>query len=233
VGLFINNGNVLLKNNLIEGNVTSSGNGGGLYSQNADIEITGNRILSNTSPWGGGGAMYLLANSNTPVTITNNLIANNESHANMHNCSIFLIGYTNKANAPDVMMANNTIADNDYGAIAVYSYVTLTMKNNILANNDLGIYADTPPSMTLLADTNLFFSETDNYTGTNAITGTNPMLDADYHLQNGSPAMDVGLTIPWLTVDLEGVSRPQGPKYDLGAFEFAQGVKIYLPFVKR
>jgi hypothetical protein len=233
VGLFINHGNVLLKDNLIEENVTGSGHGGGLYSQNADIEITGNRILSNTSSWGGGGAAYIVANADAPVTITNNLIAQNESHANGHSCNVFLLGTSNPADKPQVIMVNNTFADNNYGAIAVYDYVNLTMKNNILTNNDVGIYANEPSKMNLLADTNLFFMETDNYTGTNAITGTDPILDTDYHLQDGSPAIDVGLTIPWLNVDLEGVSRPQGTKYDLGAFEFVKEIKIYLPFIKR
>jgi hypothetical protein len=49
-------------------------------------------------------------------------------------------------------------------------------------------------------------------------------------LGSGSPAEDAGLTIPWLTVDLEGTVRPQGSKYDIGAFE---GVveKVYLPLM--
>ena len=51
-------------------------------------------------------------------------------------------------------------------------------------------------------------------------------------LRPGSPAVNAGLDIPWLTVDLEGNPRPQGSKYDLGAFEGVRG-EVYLPLVVR
>jgi hypothetical protein len=44
--------------------------------------------------------------------------------------------------------------------------------------------------------------------------------------------VDAGLTVSWLTTDLEGNPRPQDGGYDIGAFE---GVRweVYLPLVLR
>jgi len=43
----------------------------------------------------------------------------------------------------------------------------------------------------------------------------------DYHLAAGSPAIDTGASIGAVTTDRDGVSRPQGTAYDVGAFERA------------
>ncbi len=43
--------------------------------------------------------------------------------------------------------------------------------------------------------------------------------EGDYHLGEGSPAIDSGLEVP-LTTDLDGCARPQGSGYDIGAYEF-------------
>jgi hypothetical protein len=43
----------------------------------------------------------------------------------------------------------------------------------------------------------------------------------DAHLQLGSPAIDVGLTLVDVPVDYDGTARPQGIKFDLGAFELS------------
>jgi hypothetical protein len=52
----------------------------------------------------------------------------------------------------------------------------------------------------------------------NPLTG-NPRLDATYHLQAGSAAIDAGVNAGVL-VDLDGDTRPLGAGYDIGADEF-------------
>jgi hypothetical protein len=41
----------------------------------------------------------------------------------------------------------------------------------------------------------------------------------DYHLAAGSPAIDTAAVIGAVTTDRDGVSRPRGAAYDVGAFE--------------
>jgi hypothetical protein len=42
---------------------------------------------------------------------------------------------------------------------------------------------------------------------------------SDFRLRSDSPAIDVGLPVPEVTHDADGVHRPQGRGYDLGAYE--------------
>lgn len=42
----------------------------------------------------------------------------------------------------------------------------------------------------------------------------------DLHLRSGSPAIDAGVTLSAVTVDYDGVSRPQGSADDIGAYEY-------------
>jgi len=58
---------------------------------------------------------------------------------------------------------------------------------------------------------------------------TDPMFTdvtgGDFRLQKGSPAIDAGSVISEVQVDHDGVTRPQGPAYDEGAFEFLQSAE--------
>jgi parallel beta helix pectate lyase-like protein/uncharacterized protein DUF1565 len=50
---------------------------------------------------------------------------------------------------------------------------------------------------------------------------TDPRLvsETDFRLRSDSPAIDAGLSLPEVSHDAEGVSRPRGQGYDLGAYE--------------
>ncbi len=42
----------------------------------------------------------------------------------------------------------------------------------------------------------------------------------DFRLKEGSCAIDMGVSLTEVTHDFDGVKRPQGIAYDIGAFEF-------------
>ncbi|WP_437528506.1 right-handed parallel beta-helix repeat-containing protein [Sorangium sp. So ce726] len=54
---------------------------------------------------------------------------------------------------------------------------------------------------------------------TNLFVDPNDPFEPDFHLRAGSMAIDRGTTVPVL-IDLDGVPRPQGPRWDIGAYEF-------------
>ncbi len=46
----------------------------------------------------------------------------------------------------------------------------------------------------------------------------------DYSVQSGSPAVNAGTTVDFVTSDYLGISRPQEGVYDIGAYEYASGI---------
>ena len=51
----------------------------------------------------------------------------------------------------------------------------------------------------------------------------------DFRLTAGSPLIDAGATLAEVTVDFDGLARPQGSGYDIGAFEFGSPAGLYPP----
>ncbi len=153
----------------------------------------------------------------------------------------------------DWLVANNTFAlQQNRSAVVLWlpdaSYGTplgtignVTFQNNIAYENALAdpgavngvdLFGWSGDS-TVVVDHNLFFSDSggsDVAPGGDTVTGSvdaDPrFVDAgalDLHLGAASPAVDVGVTIPQVAVDLDGVHRPQGPAYDIGAYERCAG----------
>ena len=215
-----------IANNHIEGNRTSEGYGGaggGISLNYVEAHLTGNTIFSNTAAGGGG----ILMQGSEPITLSNNLIAHN--YAALRGGGIYVV--SSEPSASQAILINNTIADNGDTGVVGWQYVALTMTNNLIAGHAIGVNTTVPASATVAADTNLFWNTHDPITGTNAIL-QDPLLAPGYGPRTGSPAVDNGLTIPWLTVDLEGTARPQGSAYDIGAFE-GERPAVFLPLVLR
>lgn len=55
-----------------------------------------------------------------------------------------------------------------------------------------------------------------------------PVITRNFHLQSGSPAINAGVNTGILT-DLDGVLRPQGTAYTMGAYEFVSGTSAQKP----
>jgi hypothetical protein len=213
---------ITVAGNLFQGNHTTS-QGGGIYVDYSRPDLTRNRILGNGAGTGGG----IMIRGNRPITISNNLIAQNAATARGGG----LCANYPSPPGPQVLLVNNTLADNEQAGVATWRYATITMTNNLLAGNDLGITETDPASSTITADTNLLWNGADPLTGSNPIL-EDPLFGPDYHPVAGSPALNAGLPIPWLTVDLDGAPRPQEELWDLGAYEGAWIWRVMLPLIQ-
>ena len=233
-GISLMNSSAIVSGDLIRNNQatpTGDGFGGGFYSEFGDVTLSGNIITGSTAQYGAVTFQY-----NTNVTVTNNVIAQNPAGG------VFIRG---SASYPFTgALTHNTIAQN--GQEGVYAgwyssgYSTLTLTNNIIAGNTTGIYAHPDPNPNVVTATNtLFYGNGDDIAGLSIssageITGSDPLfLDpagGDYHLRVSSPAIEAGVSVPWLTTDVDGDARPWpvGGDYDIGADE-AHWRPVYLP----
>jgi hypothetical protein len=228
----------MLNNNLFRHNHGSTaaagrGQGGGIYLWEVrDATLEANRFISNTaSALGNGYGGAVFGKANAVFTMTNNLLA--ENNASSMGGGLWLGTWS--GNYITGTLVNNTLVGNDASSegegVWVDSYVSLEMINNIIAGHTVGVANTQPTSSTVWADTNLFWNDSDPVTGINAVQ-ENPLLTTGYRLGTGSPGIDAGITIPWLTVDLDGTSRPQDGAYDLGAYESVRW-NVFLPSVLR
>jgi hypothetical protein len=234
---------VIVTGNLVQGNTGSKGaapkgQGGGIaLSGCANASLSANRVLSNT---GGGSSGGLWIASGTLFTMTNNIVAGNRASYNGGG-----LGTTGSAPQPVTgTLLHNTFVANDSGSgagrVGVYlgtAPVSLTLTNNLFSGHSYAVHV--PDGDTALLNHTLFYasSVTDiNRIGTvvnvGAITGQDPLLNATYHLLAGSPAIDAGVNAGVMT-DIDGDPRPVGPGYDIGADEWAEVWRLYLPVVLR
>jgi hypothetical protein len=105
----------------------------------------------------------------------------------------------------DVQIYNNTIYNLLNSSEGVYVQTTAT---NVQVKNNIAYL------------TGGFFGGTQS----NNLT-TNPLFvdaaNGNFHLQNGSPAIDAGIALSGITVDIAGILKPQGLAYDIGAYEYS------------
>ncbi|HMG36659.1 MAG TPA: right-handed parallel beta-helix repeat-containing protein [Blastocatellia bacterium] len=111
----------------------------------------------------------------------------------------------------DLLVCNNTFYGKGTGDIGIEDDSTANpaiIRNNIVFNFE----------QPLTDSTGLAVLETN-------LIGVDPsFVDAasgDFHLNGASPAVDAGTTAPQVSTDRDGIARPQGQGYDVGAIEFA------------
>jgi hypothetical protein len=162
-------------------------------------------------------------------------------------------------NSSHVTFRNNVFAHGGAWGIDVHQIDNVTVQNNTFydithhgagfRNNSLNnavinnVFYDTGTSYwasdgaTLSGDHNLIFEANDpGQLGPNDILDMDPLFvdpeNNDFHLQENSPAIDAGQTLTDVTTDLDGMLRPQGNGYDIGAYEFAASTPTFqdVPF---
>jgi predicted outer membrane repeat protein len=201
-----------ISDSTISGNTaTGGGDGAGLFQDGTVLTIARTTISGNTTTTGSGGGIY---NNSIGTTITNATIYGNTAAE----------GGGLYDNDNGLALLNVTIASNTGGGITNFC-CSLTLTNTIVANNDVNCAGTMAPTN---GGTNLQFPGTTCGAG---ITSADPLLQAlasnggptqTQALTAGSPAIDAGTTgcPPTPATDQRGVTRPQGPACDIGAFEF-------------
>ena len=242
-GLFVDRSAATVSANTIQGNYGSLngyGYGGGIRVGFSPALIEGNTVVSNTAGGGGGQGGGLRIWASRPFTLTNNLIAHNQADYGGGGMSVEAYVASNSSRG---VLVNNTIVQNALGdageGVWIGPHCAVTLTNNIIASHTVGITNAYPASTTVVADHTLFYGNATNYGSavgsTYEVIGRDPLFvdpsGWNYHLLFGSPAMNAGVAVPWLTTDIDGDPRPFGSAPDIGIDELIGYRSIHLPLV--
>jgi len=191
------------RDNLIAGNVIHDSRG---YGIRTDRPISGissdNNIMRNNRIYNNSRGINVGGGSN--IQVYNNLIYSNGGDIDVGGI------YIGNGNPNNARIYNNTVVSNQGYGVWISSGTGHIAKNNILWQNTVGAIQQATTGNTLsnnLATDPQFLSSSTN----------------DFHLQSTSPAINVGVTLSEVTTDFDGVLRPQGSAYDIGAYEYVSG----------
>jgi len=111
-----------------------------------------------------------------------------------------------------------------------YSGLNIDMKNNIFYSLSDTFYVFLDSNPIVASDYDLFYGNSTPPVWATHALNSDPLFfnvgNNDFHLQESSPAKDTGTNNVNIIVtsDFDGVFRPQGVEYDIGAYEYAVDV---------
>ncbi len=222
-----------IESNTIENNVATQGGGGIDVYLNATPTISHNVIRNNSAHMGGG----ILSESGGLPRITETVIQGNSADPTsggkggaiacfsgsvvLENCLITGNNSSDYAisgiNSAATKIVNCTIADNGPAGIGRFSTewsFRVEVRNSILRNAGSEIDSGTVATIS--------YSDVEGgYAGAGNIDADPRFVDpaADYHLASTSPCIDAGAAETTVASDLDGVARPFGSGWDMGAYE--------------
>jgi CSLREA domain-containing protein len=242
-GLANNGGTVRLSLSTVSGNKAGLA-GGGLVNFFGTVSISQSTIAGNAASGpnseGGGG----IANGDGTLTVDKTTISGNSTNSGTGGSAIFNILTTSVANSTisgnmspgtsasvlnsdTLTLSYDTIAANTAGVVNTAS---VTATGTIFAGstqgpNCFGNRFQEPFGFNLDSGTSCRLSQATDLTGTDPLLAklaSNGGPTQTQALQAGSPAIDHGGTSAngCPPTDQRGVTRPQGPACDIGAFEF-------------
>ncbi len=237
----------MIQDSIFDGNQSS--HGGGVFGNYAAINVSRSIFKNNLALWGGA------INASAAITITRVSFLNNRADfygggitgyyldvANVllagnqagFGCAALCLTHGNSA-LRHVTIAHPTLGS---GPAILMTSGTATITDTIIAGYTVGI---SQTAGTLSADYNLLFTTTPTQTaggamnwGAHNLVNTDPLFVntavGNYHLTARSPAIDAGTNVG-VAIDLDGIARPQGAGFDIGAYEYRY--IVYLPLVLR
>ncbi|HNL90687.1 MAG TPA: right-handed parallel beta-helix repeat-containing protein [Nitrospira sp.] len=183
----------------------NAGYGVHIYTGNTSVTadnntIDGNDVYGNATT--SGSAPGILVDNGTGNLVMNNVVRLNKNGIQVGN------PWTSAATASLTKVYNNTVYNNMPGlGIDIFASSSQTeVKNNIVYKNGGAIGnkgVSTVTSNNLLTDPK-FVDE----------------LGGNFKLQSTSPAVNQGVILSLVPIDLAGVTRPQLGTHDMGAYEF-------------
>jgi CSLREA domain-containing protein len=219
-------GALTVNNSTISGNGQASV-GGGIYDNSGMLTVNNSTITGNWAYHSGGG----IHSDGGMLTLNDSTISGNTV---THGGVGWSGGGIYTAFEATATLTNVTVSDNSAvdpgGGIQNDSDGIVTVKNTIVADNS----ADDCAGSITSADHNLDSDSTCSLTAPGDLPGVSPLLGplADnggptrtHALLAGSPAINAGSgDCPPPDSDQRGVTRPQGPACDIGAYEVSYPV---------
>ena len=145
------------------------------------------------------------------LRVHNNLFRNDDDKVHSYSGPGVIVAKST-GGCDDVVIRNNMFIDGDQGVEYGSGCTNKVNSNNLFWRSDGGSISNV------------------NYSGTGDKVNVNPLftsysrpvynVTSGYKLQSGSPVIDAGTTISSVKNDYDGISRPQGEGYDLGAYEY-------------
>jgi parallel beta-helix repeat protein len=198
--------------NTVVGNRGNHANGITCYLHSRNILISGNTVLD--------GNMAITVQESSDVTIRNNLLSGRDGQSRI----LVLYGRGER-----ISVLNNTILNSSTGGgISIPKDAKhYTIKNNITDGMLHG--RDSEQMAGVVLENNLYtklsWVQKADTLGENAVIERDLnkiFVDpgrGDYRLRPDSPARDAGATVS-VAEDIDGVQRPQGKAFDIGAYEY-------------
>jgi hypothetical protein len=223
-GMAVHGTGTVIAGNIFDGNEqTSGGAGAAIFGNGASPVIEENLFRNHTSDNQFLSGVVSFINGSSP-RIVNNIFVDNASRA---------INMTlPEGTMPQVI--NNTMVRNRSG-IRVDARIPTGLqvyRNNLIYANAIGLEVDFgSDSRNPTWENNLVFGNDVDYSGISDQTGLSGNISADpllvdpaaddFHLQEGSPAIDAGSSLDAPTIDFDGNPRPRaGGGFAIGAYEF-------------
>jgi hypothetical protein len=185
-----------------------------------DSLFDGNEVYNND------GYAYHIYGEGFRGKVSNNIIRNNRIYGNGFNGGTGGSGNIIITHGSNNQVYNNLIYGNATGIQVGTSCINCKVHNNTIYNNN-GNAVDADGTDTIVQN-NIAYANRGGIVNYNNATITNNLttdpsftnVDAmDFRLKATSPAIDAGLTLDSVLMDFSGVKRPQGPHYDIGAYE--------------
>ncbi len=202
----------------------------GMYMDGWDSGVYNNKFFNNTihdSPTGGIAITNERWSSSHDLDVYNNVV---------YNCGVGIgVGWYGHGTMTRVNIVNNTFYNSGLNPFGTYGGMLYGSPSDIVASNVVlrnNIFSGGP--ITINTSRGYPFSAVDHngFYNTNAI-GTNNVIanplfvnapGGGFHLQAGSPMINKGSATGAPATDLDGIQRPQGTGFDIGAYEFTKSI---------